>query len=109
MGNAARISEYSFEPHFTNHAESRLSSRGVNREDIAIVMTYGRSYYVRGAVVYALGHQEEKVCRKDGIKVDRVMGLQVVCAPDDDTVITVYRNHDFSTLRRRNTRWSPRY
>lgn len=109
MGSAARKDEYEFEPHLTCHAECRLDSRSVSRSDVAVVMTYGRSYHVRGAVVYALGHREAEVCRKDGLKVDRIMGLQVVCAPEDDTVITVYRNHDLSSLRRRNTRWAPRY
>ena len=44
---------------------------------------------------------------EEGLKLDRLEGLQVVCATDNGAVITVYRNSNFRSLRRRNVRWTP--
>jgi hypothetical protein len=107
MGSAARYEELDSNLSLTGHAASRMGSRRISHDDVATVMSYGRCYYVRGAVVYALGHQEAKICRMDGLRVDRIEGLQVVCSPDNDAVITAYRNNNFHSLRRRNTRWAP--
>ena len=106
METAAGYQEYETMPRLSNHAGSRMGSRRISHDDVATVMSYGRTYHVRGAVVYALGRHEAEVCRKDGLRSDRIEGLQVVCAPEDNTVITVYRNNDFSSLKRRNNRWT---
>ena len=107
MGSSARCDLAGDLPVLTSHAGSRMGSRRINREDVAIVMSYGRSCHVRGAVIYALGRHEAAICREDGFMPDRLEGLQVVCAKDNGAVLTVYRNHDFRSLRRRNTRWIP--
>ena len=104
MGTAAGCTEYDTMPRLSNHAGSRMGSRRISHDDVSTVMSYGRTYYVRGAVVYALGRHEAEICRKDGLHPGRIEGLQVVCAPGDNTVITVYRNNDFSSLKRRNNR-----
>ncbi len=106
MGYAARQSPARFEPALTTHARERMHSRRFSSDDVATVMTYGRSYHVRGAVIYAFGHREAQFCRREGLDVGRVEGMQVVCSVDDESVITVYRNHDLKSLKRRN-RWSP--
>ena len=102
MGATAGYKEYDTMPQLSNHASSRMGSRRISNDDVATVMSYGRAYYVRGAVVYAVGRREAEMCRKEGLRSDRIQGLQVVCNPDDNTVITVYRNNDFSSLKRRN-------
>lgn len=94
-------------PALTSHALFRMNNRHISPLDVAAVLDYGRSYRVRGAVVYAMGRREVASCRGDGMSADRIAGLQVVCSPDDDVVITVYRNSDFRSLRRRETRKSP--
>jgi len=91
-------------PHLTHHARSRMGSRHIKPTDVAIVMDYGRSYYVRGAVIYVMGRREVISCRNDRMISDNIKGLQVVCAPDNDTVITVYRNNDLRPLRRKRTK-----
>jgi hypothetical protein len=108
MGSAARYEELESTPRLTGHAATRMGSRRISHDDVANVMSYGRCYHVRGAVVYALGHRESELWRKEGLRLERIEGLQVICAAEDYTVITVYRNNDFSSLRRRNTRWSPK-
>ncbi len=107
MGSSASFDQYADLPHLTNHADSRMGSRRISREDVSAVMSYGRSCHVRGAVVYAMGRHEAVYCREHGLRLDRLEGLQVVCATDSGTVITVYRNSDFRSLRRRGTRWVP--
>ncbi|MEI6306477.1 MAG: DUF4258 domain-containing protein [Deltaproteobacteria bacterium] len=107
MGTAVGCTEYETMPRMSKHAGSRMGSRRISQDDVATVMSYGRTYHVRGAVVYALGRNEAAICRKEGLHADRIEGLQVVCAPEDNTIITVYRNNDFSSLKRRNNRWAP--
>ncbi|HIJ81424.1 MAG TPA: DUF4258 domain-containing protein [Desulfuromonadales bacterium] len=107
MATAFECNEYDSMPRLSRHAGSRMGSRRISQDDVATVMSYGRTYHVRGAVIYALGRREAEVCRTDGLHPDRIEGLQVVCAPQDNTVITVYRNNDFSSLKRRNTRRAP--
>lgn len=109
MGTAASYQEYDTMPRLSNHADSRMGSRRISTDDVVTVMSYGRTYHVRGAVVYALGRHEAEICRKEGLRPDRIEGLQVVCASGDNTVITVYRNNDFSRLKRRNSHWTPWY
>lgn len=96
-----------FMPNLTQHASLRMGSRRISLSDIAVVMSYGRSFHVRGAVVYAMGRREMASCESDGIRPEGIRGLQVICAPDSDEVITVYRNSDFRRLKRRHTRGTP--
>lgn len=107
MGTAVSFQEHDTMPRLSNHADSRMGSRRISQNDVANVMSYGRTFHVRGAVIYALGRHEAELCRKDGLRPDRIEGLLVVCAAQDNTVITVYRNNDFSSLKRRNNRWAP--
>jgi len=107
MGTAVRFEEYDSSLCLTGHAASRMGSRRISHDDVAAVMSYGRCFYVRGAMVYALGHHEAEKCRKDGLRVDRIEGLQVVCSSENETIITAYRNNNLHSLRRRNTRWAP--
>ena len=93
-------------PQLTNHASARMGSRRISHEDVAVVMSYGRRYHIRGVVIYVMGRREVAFCRNDGMIIDGINGLQVVCSPQDDTVITVYRNQDFRGLRHRNIRRS---
>jgi len=104
---AAAYQNFETMPRLSSHAGTRMASRRISHDDVATVMSYGRTYHVRGAVVYAFGRHEAENCRMDGVHPDRIEGLQVVCTVQDNTVITVYRNNDFSSLKRRNTRWAP--
>ena len=71
MGAAAIYDEYDSTLQLTGHAASRMGSRRISHDDVAAVMSYGRCYHVRGAVVYALGHHEVEICRKDGLRGGR--------------------------------------
>lgn len=107
MASATDLDNSTGSLQLTGHASERMTSRRISSEDVAAVMSYGRCYYVRGAIVYALGERDVRQCRVDGYNADRIKGLQVVCSPDNNSVITAYRNNDFSRLKKRVTRWQP--
>lgn len=75
MRSSINLGEYETMPRLSSHAGARMSSRRISRDDVATVMDYGRTYYVRGALVYALGRHEAAICRKDGLRPDRIEGL----------------------------------
>lgn len=84
--------------HITRHARIRMDSRGIGWEAVCLALDFGRVAYVRGAQIYAIGRKEVAALAERGITADEYSGVQVVCA-NDNTVITVYRNKDFSGLR----------
>ena len=51
MGRLANLDD-EFMPYLTNHASARMGSRHISPTEVAFVMNYGRSYHVRGAVIY---------------------------------------------------------
>lgn len=92
----------------TNHARARMSARRLSEAAIAAVMRYGRLVRVRGAEIYAIGRREVERYRANGIDLRMVAGVQVVCAADDGSIVTAYRNHDFRKLRARGPRYRHR-
>ncbi len=93
----------------SRHAESRMGHRGIPSEAVEMVMNYGRIVYTRGAIIYAIGRNEvAEALAKDHIHLEEFEGVQVVCATDDDRILTVYRNHDFRKLRpKQGRRFTP--
>lgn len=83
----------------TDHARLRMDGRRIPVEAVAAVLDHGRVAWVRGAQVYALGRKEVDRAARRGLDLRAYAGLQVICAPNGG-VITVYRNHDFRSLRR---------
>lgn len=83
----------------THHARLRMDGRRISAAAVDAVLAHGRTAWVRGAQIYALGHREVARAARRGLDLRSFAGLQVVCAPDGD-VLTVYRNHDFRGLRR---------
>jgi predicted aconitase with swiveling domain len=82
--------------HLTTHAKTRMAGRAISRDDINMVMTYGRISHVRGAVIYAIGHKE---VAQEGILLRNCQGIHVVCSLEDGSVITTYRNSSLRGLR----------
>lgn len=82
----------------TRHAHRRMSQRGVSEQAIDAALAYGREVWTRGAVIYAIGKKEVRKYLAQGVDLRRFEGLQVVCVPDG-TILTVYKNRDFSGLR----------
>ena len=83
----------------TDHAWRRMTARGLSERAVDAVLTYGRTVHARGAEIYALGRREVERYSSQSLDLRPFEGVQVVCVPDDGVVMTVYRNHDLSSLR----------
>jgi hypothetical protein len=84
----------------TKHAASRMAGRHIPLAAIDAARQFGRRFYIRGAVVWALGRKEIEHL---GRQFERLQGIQVVCS-HDGAVLTVYKNTDLRGLRRRRRR-----
>ncbi len=83
---------------FTKHADLRANARRLSRQAVFAALEFGRRVYTRGAMICAIGRREVSRFALLGIDLSEFEGIQVVCAADG-TLITVYRNRDFSRLR----------
>ena len=83
----------------THHARLRMDGRRIPPTAVEAVLAHGREAWVRGARIHALGKREVARAARRGLDLRPFAGLQVVCSPEGD-VLTVYRNHDFRSLRR---------
>lgn len=87
------------DPYLTKHAWERSNSRGLTRDAIDATLQYGRVVHVRGAAVHVIGKKEVRRFAEIGVDLEKYEGVQVVCSPDDEAVLTAYRNHDLRGLR----------
>ena len=86
------------------HAQQRMGQRRIPEDTVIAVLTYGRVVYSRGAQVFALGRREVRRLAQHGLDLSDHEGIQVICSPDGSTVVTLYKDHDFSSLRPRRRR-----
>jgi hypothetical protein len=86
-------------PYLTKHAWERSNARGLSSEAIDAAIQYGRVVHVRGAAVHVIGKKEVRRFSEVGVDLEKYEGVQVVCSPDDEAVLTAYRNHDLRGLR----------
>lgn len=83
--------------YLTNHASSRMHERSIKEWQVDQVIAYGRQSHNRKIIIYAVGRKEVKA---NGRFLESCAGIQVLCSPQDGSIITTYRNHDLSRLRR---------
>ena len=58
------------------------------------------AWSTRAALAFTLSAGRKWITSsREGVQLADFEGVQVVCLPNDDTVLTVYRNHDFRRLR----------
>ena len=91
--------------HITRHARLRTGARRFGVAAVEAAMSYGRVVHVRGAEIHVIGRKEVLRFRRRGIDLRAFDGMQVVCAPGGDLILTVYRNRDFRKLRPRRRGW----
>lgn len=89
-------------PKITAHAWARMSARRLNSRTVDMVLSFGRVVHVRGAAIHVIGKKEVEKLSRQGLDVGDCEGVQVVCTPDCDTIITVYKNRDFRGLKPRS-------
>ena len=86
----------------TEHALCRMHERRVNAQHVAFALEHGRTVWCRGARLQVVGRREIRRAELRGVEVPpRAEGVQVVCAVDEETIITVYRNRDLRGCRER--------
>ena len=77
-----------------------MQERNISLHAAVEAFLYGRRAHVRGSVVYAIGRKEIAEARREGVDLSAEDGVQIVCSPRDEVVITAYRNRDFRGLRK---------
>jgi hypothetical protein len=83
----------------TDHAWRRMMSRGLSVRAVDAAIAFGRTIRTRGAEIYAIGRREVQRYGKNNVDLRAYEGVQVVCVPQNGTIMTVYRNRDFGSLR----------
>ena len=81
-----------------------MNARRLSNEAINAALTYGRVVHVRGAAIHVIGRKEVEQLSWAGLDLEAYEGVQVVCTPDDMTVLTAYRNRNFRGLKARGGR-----
>src|SRR4051812_21176631 len=103
----ATTRSYDFQEHIgrmlTKHAADRMNTRRLPPAAISATIAYGRIVHIRGADIHVIGRKEVERGEREGIDLSRYEGVQVVCG-GDGTILTVYRNSNFRTLRPRHGR-----
>lgn len=84
----------------SRHAWQRMGERGVSASALNKVLAFGRVIHARGATMYVIGRREIKRYLDQGINLDDLHGMQVICSKNG-TIMTLYRNRDFRSLRPR--------
>lgn len=77
----------------TDHAALRMSQRGIGRDQLSAVLRFGRCYHTRGVRFFFVGRKEVQRYARKGVDLSFIENVQVLLAPREDSVITVYRNH----------------
>lgn len=94
---------------FSQHGWRRLRSRGVRYSGVVAAFEHGRIVFERGACIRLIGRQEVARAFRKGFDISQHEGVHVVCCPETDIVITLFRNKDLQVrppARRRCSRRS---
>jgi hypothetical protein len=85
----------------TQHAWERMGARGFSSEKINKVLSFGRVIHTRGASIYVIGRKEINHYENQGINLNGLNGVQVICTKGG-AIMTMYRNRDFRSLKPRS-------
>lgn len=86
-------------PRVTAHARTRMSQRAIRPDVLDLAMLFGREVHAANAVFVVVGHREVIEAREDGIDIEFLDGIHVVCSRRG-AVITVYRDRSLRALQR---------
>jgi Domain of unknown function (DUF4258) len=86
-------------PVITAHARTRMSQRAIRLDVMQLAMLFGREVHAANAVFVVVGRREVDDARVDGIDINDLEGIHVVCSRGGD-VITVYRDRTLRALGR---------
>jgi hypothetical protein len=83
---------------FTCLALRRMQRRAISQEMIDMSILCGREVYVGQKILYVIGRNEIAAWRRQGVRIDHLDGIHVMCALDG-VVLNAYRNHDLVGFR----------
>lgn len=83
----------------TDHALTRMEERCIPPHAVEAALRHGRVIHVRGAQYHVIGRKDVLRHQQHGISLAAYEGVQIVCASDGRTVLTVYRNRNLRGLR----------
>lgn len=99
MNNQKQYSQMSCQPAISSHAQQRMDLRGMSERDIELVLKFGRKIHSRRTVFHVIGRKEIKKYASECPELKELDGLHVLTVPQNGTVLTAYRNHDFRHIR----------
>ena len=77
---------------YSDHASKRARQRGLSREEILYVVSFGECYRRSGAMHFYLRRKDIPRLDRNKPQWTRLVGTVVVLSRDGRSVITVYRN-----------------
>lgn len=83
----------------TEHARQRMDQRGVSEQAIELALRFGRKIHSRRALFHVIGKKEINKLGGQYPELKELDGVQVITTGDNESVITVYRNHDLRAIR----------
>ena len=78
----------------TNHAQVRMSQRGITKDAMAVVLKYGRRVHAKNVIVYFFGKKELRRHLKTGQNASKwtaFRDIHVLVSPTDESIITTYK------------------
>ena len=95
---------------FSEHARLRMAQRNLSASDVEYTLKNGRERRRGGAIHYTLRGKDIPKQDRSSNELKRLEGMTILIAPNDNQIITVYRNKDAYTdirkkkLTRKNNR-----
>ncbi len=90
---------------FSDHSTIRAAQRNLSLEEIAYVIEFGKRFHKSGAVIYYLRRRDIPIDDAGKDDICRLVGTAVILAPDEETLLTVWRNRrsGLKNIRRKET------
>ena len=89
---------------FTEHALLRMAQRNLSINDVEYTLKNGRECRRGGAIHYTLRGKDIPKQDRSSNELRRLEGMTILIAPNDNQIITVYRNKDAYTDIRKKTK-----
>ncbi|GAB4380748.1 MAG: hypothetical protein Kow0042_31000 [Calditrichia bacterium] len=91
----------------TDHALKRMAQRGFSKADVYLALMVGQKIYAQDTLYYFLGKRQLATF---GNLSERLEGLTLVIDPGSNTLLTVYRNRNWTKkIRHKKTKGQRAY
>lgn len=80
--------------YISQHADYRMSKRGIGSRDIELALQYGREIYAKSALFYVIGRKEVERYSDVCPVLREAEGVHVLLHSRSGVILTVYRNQN---------------